>query len=223
MTRRYGMGPQEARQAARELEPSRIIEPPRLRQRRDQQGARRRTAGRILAPDEMMELNLLEKFISMGAASGPLTGEGIWQGLDGADWEWRVGDPTGNYIHWDGSDFTIKAENFIGSSPVFTGTLQVYGGGPSGTAFLFTALSDGAFMSLHENGGLAVGDIHVTDASGADDISIRADNGLILESDGGDITLDVDSSGFLVILNLPTSDPGGSNRVWSNAGSLEIT
>jgi hypothetical protein len=45
--------------------------------------------------------------IQLGAATGPLTGLGIWMGLDTADWEFRVGNPAGNYLHWDGSLLTI--------------------------------------------------------------------------------------------------------------------
>lgn len=46
--------------------------------------------------------------ILIGSATAPLTGVGIFMGLDGSDYEFRVGDPAGNYIHWDGSTQTIK-------------------------------------------------------------------------------------------------------------------
>lgn len=48
--------------------------------------------------------------ILMGAASAPLTGVGIFLGLDGSDWEFRAGDPGGDYIHWDGTDLTISGD-----------------------------------------------------------------------------------------------------------------
>lgn len=45
----------------------------------------------------------------------------------------------------------------------------------------------------------------------------------LMEIEGGDgIQLDPDA-GYLVILDLPTSNPGGSQRVWNNGGVLNIT
>lgn len=46
--------------------------------------------------------------ILIGDATLPLTGIGIFMGLDGSDYEWRVGNPAGDYIHWDGTIMTIR-------------------------------------------------------------------------------------------------------------------
>lgn len=54
--------------------------------------------------------------ILMGAATEPLVGNGIFLGLDGADYEFRVGNPPdGDFIHWDGSsmEFSLKDGTFI--------------------------------------------------------------------------------------------------------------
>ena len=63
----------------------------------------------IDAPNELM---------LVGAATAPLTGVGIFLGVDGADYEFRAGDPAGNYLHWNGSTLTI-----VGSITATSGTI----------------------------------------------------------------------------------------------------
>lgn len=63
--------------------------------------------------------------ILMGAATAPLTGIGVFLGLDGLDYEFRVGDPAGEFIHWDGAIFDIRAKSFTASNPTFTGKVSV--------------------------------------------------------------------------------------------------
>jgi len=47
--------------------------------------------------------------ILIGSATDPLTGNGVFMGKDGADYEFRAGDPAGKYIHFDGSTgFTMN-------------------------------------------------------------------------------------------------------------------
>ena len=45
--------------------------------------------------------------ILMGSATAPLTGTGIFIGKDGADYEFRAGNPAGEYVHWNGSNMAI--------------------------------------------------------------------------------------------------------------------
>ncbi len=45
--------------------------------------------------------------VRMGAATSFDTGLGLWQGYDGANHVWRVGDPTGNKAQWDASAFAV--------------------------------------------------------------------------------------------------------------------
>lgn len=47
--------------------------------------------------------------ILFGAATAPLVGVGIFEGLDSGQYQWRVGDPAGDYILWDGSSLTVNA------------------------------------------------------------------------------------------------------------------
>ena len=53
--------------------------------------------------------------ILIGSATAPLSGIGIFLGKDGSDYEFRAGDPAGDYIHWDGSDLFIQGNFQIGS------------------------------------------------------------------------------------------------------------
>jgi len=77
-------------------------------------------------------INSTNEQILMGAATAPLTGVGVFLGLDGADYEFRAGNPAGNYIHWDASTLTvigtisgsIAAGDLTGTVP--TGTLGTY-------------------------------------------------------------------------------------------------
>lgn len=73
------------------------------------------------------------------------------------------------------------------------------------------------------------------------DMTIFAGKALDLESHSGDITIDADmflqmysdsgivintnpgAGAYLTIINLPGTNPGGSNRVWNNGGVLQIT
>ena len=56
-------------------------------------------------------------FLALGnpLPTGPLTNNGIWAGLDGSDYEFRVGTVSGGALvkglHWSGSDLTWKATN----------------------------------------------------------------------------------------------------------------
>jgi len=71
-------------------------------------------------------INATNEEMEVGAATAPLTGIGIWLGLDGSDYEFRIGDPGGAYLHWngstlvitgaDGADKTIDNLVFIGST-----------------------------------------------------------------------------------------------------------
>lgn len=45
-----------------------------------------------------------------GAATDPTTGVGIFLGKDGADYEFRAGDPADEHIHWDGSGLDISGK-----------------------------------------------------------------------------------------------------------------
>jgi hypothetical protein len=84
------------------------------------------TAGKIDVGS--IEINADTERILFGAATAPLTGVGIFLGKDGTDYEFRAGDPSGDYVHWDGSTFTIKADTFTGSNPTFSGTVEVNNG-----------------------------------------------------------------------------------------------
>lgn len=46
--------------------------------------------------------------ILVGDATEPMTGVGIFIGKDGSDYEFRVGDPNGDYFHWNGMDLIIN-------------------------------------------------------------------------------------------------------------------
>jgi hypothetical protein len=63
-------------------------------------------AGKIAAGS--IEINADTERILFGSATAPLTGVGIFQGKHGADYEFRVGDPSDAYVHWDGSGLTIE-------------------------------------------------------------------------------------------------------------------
>ena len=69
--------------------------------------------------------------VRMGAATSYLTGLGLWQGYDGANYVWRVGDPAGNRIQWDATALSIYIQGqsqpilSAGGISAGTGTLVI--------------------------------------------------------------------------------------------------
>ena len=63
------------------------------------------TAGQISVGS--ITINADNEQILMGSASAPLTGIGVFLGKDGADYEFRAGNPAGAYVHWNGSSLTV--------------------------------------------------------------------------------------------------------------------
>jgi hypothetical protein len=55
-----------------------------------------------------------EKFL-IGDSTDPTTGVGIFIGKSGDVYVLRAGDPSGNYIYWDGTDLTINGQMVGGS------------------------------------------------------------------------------------------------------------
>ena len=68
------------------------------------------TAGKIDVGN--IEINADNEQILFGSATAPLTGNGIFMGKDGSDYEWRVGDPNGDFVHYDGSNFSTNKFTF---------------------------------------------------------------------------------------------------------------
>jgi hypothetical protein len=60
----------------------------------------------------------------LGSATAPMTGTGIFLGKDGSDYEMRVGDPDGAYMHWDGTKLNLSATD--GYFLAHGGTLDDY-------------------------------------------------------------------------------------------------
>ncbi|HUW31679.1 MAG TPA: hypothetical protein VM223_08720 [Planctomycetota bacterium] len=74
------------------------------------------TAGSIVSGN--ISINAATERILFGAATAPMTGIGVFLGKDGADFEFRCGDPENDYIHWDGSVLTINGAAI--TAPVIT-------------------------------------------------------------------------------------------------------
>lgn len=64
--------------------------------------------------------------VRMGSASNYGSGVGLWQGYDGANYVWRVGDPTGNRAQWDGAQLSIyiagQAQPVLAAGGISAGT-----------------------------------------------------------------------------------------------------
>ena len=98
-------------------------------------------------------INSTAEEIEIGSATAPLTGDGIWMGQDGADYEFRCGDPAGAYLHYDGTELTIVYAD--GSSPgwsapsTFTPTWSATGFSTDPTGDLSYAVSlDGLWAKM---------------------------------------------------------------------------
>lgn len=75
--------------------------------RLSQAGQRRQTIGLIQSSTGDFIIDPEQQLILMGEATAPLVGTGVYFGFDDPDHEFRVGDPSGAYMHWDGSNLTI--------------------------------------------------------------------------------------------------------------------
>lgn len=70
-------------------------------------------------------INSTNEQLLFGSATAPLTGTGIFLGKDGSDYEFRVGNPVSQYMHWTGSTL-----NLVGGVVTNLGTgtdLQILG------------------------------------------------------------------------------------------------
>lgn len=67
------------------------------------------SATEFASANNKIKLQSTAERILVGDATAPLTGTGVFIGKDGTDYEFRVGDPNGKYIHFDGSTgFTMN-------------------------------------------------------------------------------------------------------------------
>lgn len=57
-----------------------------------------------------VSLNSTAETILLGSATAPMTGTGIFLGKDGSDYEFRAGNPSGDYIHWNGTNLLLNGE-----------------------------------------------------------------------------------------------------------------
>lgn len=79
----------------------------------------------------LVEINATNQQILFGSATAPLTGTGIFLGKDGSDYEFRCGNPSTDYMHWDGSSLTVKVGNDV----------SVTGGGGTYASFVRRSVS----------------------------------------------------------------------------------
>lgn len=55
-----------------------------------------------------LTLDAANETFLVGSATAPLTGDGVFIGKDGSDYEFRAGNPDGEYVHYTGSGLTVK-------------------------------------------------------------------------------------------------------------------
>lgn len=148
-----------------------------------------------------------ERILVGESVTAPLEGIGVFIGKDGDDYEFRVGDPDGNYIHWDGTDLTIKGDMTAGS---ITG-VDITGGTIIGATIKTSA--SGARVQLNAD----ESNIYLYDGGG-DQVLLIDDNGTIVgivTGDGRDLAIGSDD---VLILN-------ADNQVYisSDTNSVYIT
>lgn len=185
------------------------------------------TAGKIDVGN--IEINADTERILFGSATDYLTGSpGIFMGLTGGAYKFRVGDVTTKYIGWDGTDFTVAggvivaATSFTATTPVFSGSVEV-NAGDGEKRIKMTTNSNNGQIDFYGTSSALRGGIRGTAGPGvildtAGQLDLQATLDLVLTPDTGGGT-----ANYLVINNLPTSTPGGTNRVWRDAGVLKIT
>jgi len=160
--------------------------------------------GWSIAADELysgnVHLQSTAERILMGNATEPLTGTGIFLGKDGSNYEFRAGNPSGDYIHWDGTNLSL------------TGDIDASGGTIGGWTIGATTLTGGG-VTLDSSGEITGGLIQTSSSglrtvldSGDDKIKFMnggttyasivpyvfaGGNGLLLETFSGDSYLSI--------------------------------
>ena len=83
-----------------------------------------------------LKLQSTAERILIGDASEPLTGIGIFMGKDGGtNYDFRVGDPSNDYMHWDGSAGSLT---IVGS---LTATSGAIGGWNITSGYIYNLVS----------------------------------------------------------------------------------
>jgi hypothetical protein len=83
-----------------------------------------------------------------------LTGNGLWMGYDAGAYKFRIGNPAGDYLTWDGTKLTIVGDLYSTGNGTFRGTFTsgsadtLY---PGGGDFGFYAGPDGIFSGEGHN------------------------------------------------------------------------
>ena len=82
-----------------------------------------------------------------GGATTFAAGNGFWMGYDSTTYKWRVGNPSGNRISWDGSSLEIVSTglNISGGNATFTGAI-------SGSQFTTGAMTGYAWPAVGQFG-----------------------------------------------------------------------
>jgi len=102
--------------------------------------------------------------ILMGLATAPLTGVGVFLGKDGTDYEFRAGNPAGDYIHWDGTNLnitgTVTAGTIVGGTirygkTTFTDSTNA-GYYISSAGFYFGSAADAKYLKYDLSGGTVI-------------------------------------------------------------------
>ena len=129
--------------------------------------------------------------ILLGSATAPLTGTGIFLGKDGSDYELRAGNPSGQYCHWDGTNWYTNGKTVaqVGSN-IFGGTV-ITGSTIVGTAIDHQISSDGtsytpnALYQVERDSSLIVASKIVISSVGTFYSERSAQSGLTLTSEVG--------------------------------------
>ena len=144
------------------------------------------------------EIDIPNELLLIGSATAPLTGVGVFLGLDDPDYEFRVGDPAGNYLHWNGSTLTIvgtlaatsiiASSSFTATTPVFTGSVEIQSG-TGDDRHKFVVDANGAKYELYDETATLRGVLRV-DSSGIFVIDGRS-LGTTITGTGGVVTTSI--------------------------------
>ncbi|MDR3087128.1 MAG: hypothetical protein LBU45_04175 [Azoarcus sp.] len=128
-------------------------------------------------------------FIRGGAATFS-EGKGFWEGYEGDQYKWRVGDPTASMVQWDGDKLTITGPD---------GSLVLQTGGHLNATYIANAAIDNAKIGDLAVSTGKINDLAVTNAKiqNATITSAKFANGALgnfwLFGNSGSFTLDVPS------------------------------
>jgi len=114
------------------------------------------TASQISSDSGNVVLNSATPRITLGAASAPLTGKGVWMGKSAGAYQWRVGNPADGYLLWDDTTLSVNGNMSVAGTLTVGGALKSddWVSGLTGTGWKIGGSGNADFRNINVRGSI---------------------------------------------------------------------